>query len=77
MDACINLPVEYKVFGFEVGKKGTPHIQGYLYHNDRISMKQLKKSIPRAHLEKAKGRRNRIMTIAQRMVNSMSSVTYQ
>jgi len=24
MDACINLPVEYKVFGFEVGKKGTP-----------------------------------------------------
>jgi len=55
MDACINLPVEYKVFGFEVGKKGTPHIQGYLYHNDRISMKQLKKSIPRAHLEKAKG----------------------
>jgi len=55
MDACINLPVEYKVFGFEVGKKGTPHIQGYLYHNDRISMKQLKKSIPRAHLEKGKG----------------------
>jgi len=49
MDACINLPVEYKVFGFEVGKKGTPHIQGYLYHNDRISMKQLKKSI-REHI---------------------------
>jgi len=55
MDACINLPMDYKVFGFEVGNKGTPHIQGYLYHHNKVSMRQIKKLLSRAHIEKAKG----------------------
>lgn len=34
---------------------GTPHIQGYLYYQPKISMKALSKKIPRANLQIAKG----------------------
>jgi len=42
------------VFGFEVGNKGTPHIQGYLYHHNKVSMRQIKNFF-QEHIEKAKG----------------------
>lgn len=43
------------VYGKEIGESGTPHLQGYLEFKNAISMKSLKKWLPRAHLEKARG----------------------
>lgn len=37
----------------EVGKNGTPHIQGYIYLKNARSLPQVSKMLPRAHLEKA------------------------
>jgi hypothetical protein len=48
------LKAEYFCFGFEIGKEGTPHIQGYLqYKKTSVAGKFLKKIFPRAHLEPA------------------------
>lgn len=46
---------KYHVFGKEVGEKGTPHLQGFIYFVNKKSLKQLSKLIPRAHLESVKG----------------------
>lgn len=46
---------QYLVFGFEVGKKGTPHMQGYIYFTNAHSQVSVKKILPRAHLLVAKG----------------------
>lgn len=45
----------YLLVGKEVGKCGTPHLQGYIYFDSRRSLGGMKKLIPRAHLEPAKG----------------------
>lgn len=50
-----NFECDYMVFGQEVGKEGTPHLQGYLYIKKKISMKALKAKLSkRAHWESAK-----------------------
>lgn len=42
--------------GFEIGKKGTPHIQGFIYYDTMKSFKQLKEMLPKkAYIEIAKG----------------------
>lgn len=43
------------VAGFEIGEKGTPHIQGYIESKNAIRFNTLKKIIPKAHFEKARG----------------------
>jgi len=43
------------IIGKEVGKQGTPHLQGYLRSANAILFTTLKKLMPRAHLEVAKG----------------------
>lgn len=43
------------IIGKETGTKGTAHLQGYVEMKNPISFLSMKKSIPRAHLEKAKG----------------------
>lgn len=47
------LGCQYLVYGREVGDKGTPHLQGYIYFKSLKSLAQVSKMIPRAHLEKA------------------------
>lgn len=49
------LECRYMIFGREVGEEGTPHLQGYVYFKSLKSLKQVKKCMPRAHLEVAKG----------------------
>lgn len=49
------LDVTYHILGYETGENGTPHIQGYLYFKNKKSFKQLKKLIPRAHVEQQNG----------------------
>lgn len=41
------------VIGHEVGKKGTPHLQGYCSFENAISFNSLKSLMPTAHIEKA------------------------
>lgn len=42
------------IVGEEVGEQGTPHLQGYVYVENKMSLKQMKAKIPRAHFEVAK-----------------------
>lgn len=43
------------VVGKEQGEQGTKHLQGYLYYDNARSFASVKKLIPKAHIEAAKG----------------------
>lgn len=45
----------YGVFQQETGANGTPHYQGYLAFKNRIRMATIRRTLPRAHLEIARG----------------------
>lgn len=46
---------EYVIYGKEVGKSGTKHLQGYIYWKNAKSFNAVQRILPRAHLEPAKG----------------------
>lgn len=46
---------EYKIRGFEIAASGTPHLQAYIFKKKKASGAQLKRLLPTAHLELAKG----------------------
>lgn len=46
---------EEYIYGFEEGDSKTPHIQGYVRFKNQVRFSTLKKKLPQAHLEKAKG----------------------
>jgi len=48
-------PAAYGICEEEVGDKGTPHLQGYVRFPNAKTMQQMRKFVPRAHLEVAKG----------------------
>lgn len=51
----VNGAARYIIMADEIGEKGTPHIQGYVYFNDAHTMKVISdKYFPRAHIEVAK-----------------------
>jgi len=46
----------YVIAGYEVAPKtGTPHLQGYVYYDSARSFDSMRKRLPRAHLEPARG----------------------
>lgn len=49
------IEAKYHCYGREVGEKGTPHLQGFIYFKTVKSLKQVSKLIPRAHIEVSKG----------------------
>jgi len=53
--ACEDLVCDYIVYGREVGKDGTPHLQGYVYLKNAQTMSALSKKLKRARLERANG----------------------
>ena len=55
IDCLLALTCRYMCFGFEVGKNGTPHIQGFVYMYNPKTLTSMKKKLPRAHLEAQKG----------------------
>lgn len=52
---CMGFDFTYCVFGFEIGESGNPHIQGYCYNRNGLTIKKLKGLLPRAHIEVQKG----------------------
>lgn len=49
------LKYKYIIIGDEIGKSGTPHLQGYINFSSSTSFNTVKKAIPKAHIETAKG----------------------
>jgi len=49
------LPCRYLVIGKEVGESGTPHLQGYICYKNQRSEKGVRKDLPGAHVEVARG----------------------
>lgn len=45
----------YVVVGKEIGESGTPHLQGYIYNQNKKSLGQVKNLLERAHWEAQKG----------------------
>lgn len=55
LQALVELPAEYLVYGKEVGEAGTPHLQGYVHFKSQRALNAVSKLLPRAHLEARKG----------------------
>lgn len=49
-DSC-----QYSICGFEVGEKGTPHMQCYIYYRNAIHFDSFKSRFPRAHISSSRG----------------------
>lgn len=54
-DHAFSSIVKYAVVGKEVGENQTEHLQGYLYYSNARRFTTVKRFLPRAHLEPAKG----------------------
>jgi len=54
VDALKQLDCQHIVFGKEVGKEGTPHLQGHVYFATLKSLAQVKKMQNRAHWEQSR-----------------------
>lgn len=55
LDNLINLEFKYMILGFETGKKGTPHIQGYIQYHNPASFTKARLDLIGSHVEVAKG----------------------
>lgn len=48
------LECKYIIYGKEVGESGTPHLQGFVYFDDKISLKAAIKKLPGSHVQMAR-----------------------
>lgn len=54
-DSIARWSCKYSIFGKEIGELGTPHLQGYVYFPNKKTLGGVRKLLPRAHWEIAKG----------------------
>lgn len=54
-DDKFKIQCKYLIYGKEVGEQKTPHLQGFAYFHNAKTFTQIKKWLPRAHLEKSHG----------------------
>lgn len=52
---CNEIVCTYIVYGYEQGENNTPHLQGYIYYQNKKEWNVLKREIPRAHIEICRG----------------------
>jgi len=50
-----NDEIDYMIIGKEVGENLTPHLQGYVAFKKKMTLNEVKKKIPRGHLEVMRG----------------------
>jgi len=55
IDEATSDSTQYSICGFEVGDKGTPHMQCYIYYKNAIHFDSFKKRFPRAHILSSRG----------------------
>ena len=55
LNAVKALQCEYCICGAEIGEKGTPHLQGYVYFKLQRTFKSMSKKLSRAYIAVAKG----------------------
>lgn len=55
MGNLLAIECRYIIVGRECGESGTPHLQGYIEFHNAKSFRTIKRLIPSAHIEKAKG----------------------
>lgn len=55
IEKLLDIKYTYIICGFETGKEGTPHIQGYIELKSQSRLTTIKKYMPRAHIEPRKG----------------------
>jgi len=62
-----DIQTKYLVYGKEIGKEGTPHLQGYVTFNSAISLKSFSKHLKRAWIARAKAtaQKNRVYCTKQ------------
>lgn len=51
----MGMDYKYVVCGFEIGKEGTPHVQGYVQFKNQVSFEGIKSDLKRAHISVARG----------------------
>jgi len=58
----VEYAIRYLVVGLEVGEEGTPHFQGFVEFEHPATFDQVRKRLPRAHIESAQGsnKQNRV-----------------
>lgn len=66
--------IEY-IIGKEVGEKNnTPHLQGYLYFPNARSFNSVKKLLPKAHIERAKGNKSQNIKYCSKENNFITNI---
>jgi len=61
---------DYLIFGHEVGENETYHWQGYIQLKSRLTLNQVKKFLPRAHLEQVKGTQQQAIDYCKKGIQS-------
>lgn len=63
------------IIGKEIGESGTPHLQGYLEFKNARSFASVKKILPSAHIEKARGTRKDNFIYCSKEGNYITNIT--